>query len=131
MSLKFPYVLHEGFYRPIINIDFLKPEGGLFEFDGLIDSGAPWCLFPGFIATLLGHKILKGKLRHMKIGGHTITAYMHKTSTSVITKDFVWDIYFSHDIDDWDFGILGQDLFFSNFEVTFNYPRKEILLKPF
>jgi len=66
----------------------------------------------------------------MLIGGIKINSYLHKTKVCVGDKSFLWDFYFSHDIDDWDFGILGQDPFFSDFQITFNYPKKAIVLDP-
>jgi predicted aspartyl protease len=129
--LKFPYVSREGTYRPIIPLQFPLPNGGTWKTYGLIDSGAPWCLFPGRVATALGHNTSKGRLPHqMIIGGGLVLSYLHKTKVWVEGKDFLWDIYFSHDIDGWEFGVLGQEPFFSNFQITFNYPKKEILLDP-
>ncbi len=131
MRGKFPYELEREIYRPLIRTDFIQISGEPFRFRGLIDSGAPWCLFPGFIATLSGHKILRGKSRQMEIGGQKISAYLHKTQIRIAKNSFIWDIYYSHDIDDWNFGILGQEPFFSNFLVVFNYPKKEVILESF
>ena len=130
MSVKFNYICERGIWRPIIPIFFISAEGSQFAVDGLIDSGATKCLFPGYIAMILGHDVSKGTfLQKMMIGGKKINSYLHKTKVIAIDKPFSWDIYFSHDIDDWEFGILGQDPFFSNFKIIFNYKKKEFFLE--
>ena len=132
MLLKFPYVSRGGIYRPVIPVSFPFSGGGRFVTDGLIDSGAPWSLFPGRVATFLGHNTSKNRRPHrMIIGGGLVLSYLHETKVWIEGKKFLWDIYFSYDIDDWEFGILGQDSIFSNFRITFDYPRKEISLEPY
>jgi len=123
---KFPYLYQYGTYRPIINIYDNKSV----IFKGLIDSGAPDCLFPGWIATFLGHRLEKGRVKSFNVAGQKVKAYLHQTYLKVKKKQFRCDMYYSKDIDNWQFGLLGQLSFFSHFKVEFNYPSKNITLTP-
>jgi len=115
-------------YRPVIPIRFFLNEN-VITFDGLIDSGADECTFPGWIAKTLGHNVYKGKQKIFSGIGGSVLAYLHKTNLGLNGIEFVVDVYYSHEWDDMPFGLLGQAGFFSHFEVYFNYKEKEILLK--
>ena len=58
-----------------------------------------------------------------------VKAYLHKLKVIVEKELFTWDIYFSYDIDDWEFGILGHEPFFENFKITFEYSNKGFVLE--
>ena len=78
-EIKFPYIRYlvtpptvkpaQYAYRPVIPIK-LSHGKKTITFDGLIDSGADKCTFPGWIAKTLGHNVYKGKKKIFSgIGG--------------------------------------------------------------
>ncbi len=107
----------------------IAPGQKVITFDGLIDSGADECTFPGWIAKALGHNVYKGKQKIFSGIGGSVLAYLHKTHLRLNGIEFLTDVYYSHKWDDMPFGLLGQAGFFSKFEVYFNYKEKEILLR--
>jgi predicted aspartyl protease len=107
----------------------LRLNENIITFDGLIDSGADECTFPGWIGKTLGYNVHRGKQKIFSGIGGSVLAYLHKTRLRVNGIEFVADVYYSHEWDDMPFGLLGQAGFFSHFEVQFNYREKEILLK--
>jgi predicted aspartyl protease len=137
-EIKFPYLRYivtppperpaKYVYRPVIPIK-LHLNKNVITFDGLIDSGADECTFPGWIATALGHHVYKGKQKIFSGIGGSVLAYLHKTHLRLNGIEFVANVYYSHEWDDMPFGLLGQAGFFSHFEVNFNYEEKEILLR--
>jgi len=138
MEIRFPYLRYivtpptqrpaKYVYRPVIPIKLFLNEK-VITFDGLIDSGADECTFPGWIAKTFGHKVHKGKQKIFSGIGGSVLAYLHRTHMRLNGIEFVTDVYYSHEWDDMPFGLLGQAGFFSNFEVYFNYKEKEILLR--
>ena len=115
-------------YRPVIPVR-LSWGRKTTEFDALIDSGADQTTFPGWIAEGLGYNLHKGQKRiFMGIGG-SVLAYRHKIQIILNGNRFTVDAFFSHDWDDMPFGLLGQESFFSRFDVSFNYRDKTIILK--
>lgn len=137
-EIKFPYLRYivtppterpaKYVYRPVIPIK-LHLNKNVITFDGLIDSGADECTFPGWIAKTLGHNVYKGKQKIFSGIGGSVLAYLHKTHLRLNGIEFVANVYYSHEWDDMPFGLLGQADFFSHFEVYFNYEEKEILLR--
>lgn len=128
MFKKYSYIKIGKIYRPIIAIKFLSADGYI-PFDGLIDSGAVYSLFPGWITRLLGHDVVKGKPYKCLIAGETIKAYSHDVRLRVENIEFDCNIYFSDDINDWKFGILGHVPLFEKFKISFNYSNKEFVLE--
>ena len=82
-------------YRPVIPIKLLLDEKGI-TFDGLIDSGADECTFPGWIAKALGYNVYKGKQKIFSGIGGSVLAYLHKTHLRLNGIEFVADVYYSH-----------------------------------
>lgn len=114
-------------YRPVIPAK-LSLGGKVIVFDGLIDSGADECTFPGWIVKTLGHDVHAGEQRIFKGIGGSVLAYLHKTYLNVGGREFVANVYYSHEWDDVPFGLLGQAGFFVHFNIHFNYRRKLIAL---
>ena len=114
--------------RPVIPITFQTKNGSL-EYAALIDSGADYCLFHAFIAEQIGLNVKKGKvLVYYGTSGKQNKAYFHEVEFTVgetLVKSFVG---FSYDIEELDFGLLGQNGFFDKFEVKFNVNKEEIEL---
>ncbi len=137
-EIRFPYLRYivtpptqkpaKYVYRPVIPIKLLLDKK-VITFDGLIDSGADECTFPGWIAKALGYDVNKGKQKIFYGIGGSVLAYLHKTHLRLNGIEFVADVYYSHEWDDMPFGLLGQAGFFMHFEVFFNYKEKEILLR--
>ena len=137
-EMRFPYVKYlvtpsdvepaQYVYRPVIPIKLCLDER-VITFDGLVDSGADECTFPGWIAKTLGHNVEKGEKKIFKGIGGLVTGYLHKTKLKLNGIEFTSDVYYSHKWDDMPFGLLGQASFFSVFDVNFSYKEKSILLK--
>lgn len=115
-------------YRPVIPVR-LSWGKKTMEFDALIDSGADQTTFPGWIAEGLGYNLHKGQKRIFVGIGGSVLAYRHKTQLSLNGNKFTIDAFFSHDWDDMPFGLLGQESFFSRFDVSFHYRDKTIILR--
>jgi hypothetical protein len=116
-------------YRPVIPVH-LSFGTKTIVFDGLVDSGAGDCTFPGWIAKALGHNLYRGVKRVFRgIGGYVV-AYQHKTYLSLPDgSKYLSNIYYSHKWNEMPFGLLGQIGFFSNFNVSFDYKSKLILIR--
>jgi len=137
-KIRFPYLRYlvtppaqkpaKYVYRPVIPIRLFQDKK-MITFDGLIDSGADECTFPGWIANALGYNIYKGKQKIFSGIGGSVLAYLHKTHLRLNGVEFVADVYYSHEWDDMPFGLLGQAGFFMHFDIFFNYKEKEILLR--
>ena len=116
-------------YRPVIPVK-LSFKDKIITFDGLIDSGAGDCTFPAWIAKALGHNLYKGVKRVFKGIGGSVVAYQHKTYLGLPNGvRYCANIYYSHRWDEMPFGLLGQEGFFSRFNISFNYKNKLILIR--
>ncbi len=132
MKHKFDYLKTGLWYRPIIPVTlrFNKIE---FNYLALLDSGADFNIFHSDIAKIL--KIDLSKLKnHVDFSGINGKGVGYFTSIDVgVKNDFVKNtpVIFSRDISDSGYGILGQQGFFNNFEIEFNYKTKKIFLNSF
>ncbi|MFH1798843.1 MAG: hypothetical protein ABH844_05895 [Candidatus Omnitrophota bacterium] len=137
--ISFPYVKYlvtppsvkpdQHIYRPVIPVK-LSLGKQTITFDGLIDSGADECTFPGWIAKTLGHNVHSGNPKIFSGIGGSVLSYLHKTHIKLNGNEFVINVYYSHEWDDMPFGLLGQAGFFVHFDICFYYEKKEIVLKP-
>lgn len=137
-QFKFPYIKYlvtppsqkpaRYVYRPVVPIKLFSNKTAI-TFDGLIDSGADECIFPGWLAKSLGYNVYKGKQKIFSGIGGSVLAYLHKTHLQLNEFEFTADIYYSHEWDDMPFGLLGQAGFFPQFCIHFSYMDKEILLE--
>lgn len=137
-DIKFPYLRYlitplsvksaQYIYRPVIPVK-LSLGKQTITFDGLIDSGADECTFPGWIAKILGHNLHKGNPKIFSGIGGSVLSYLHKTHMWINGNEFTVDVYYSHEWDDMPFGLLGQAGFFVHFDISFRYKKKEIVLK--
>ena len=115
-------------YRPVIAVR-LSLKNKIIVFDGLIDSGADECTFPGWVMKTLGKDVHTGKQRIFKGIGGSVLAYLHETRIEIMGNPFTANVYYSHEWDDMPFGLLGQAGFFSHFDIQFNYQEKLVTLK--
>ncbi len=128
MRYKFPYSKAGIWYRPIIpiTIRFLKRE---ITYLALLDSGADFNIFHGDIAKILGIDLAEQK-NSMSFGGIKEGAsgkgYFMPIELGINNKFFTTTAVFSNDISDNGYGILGEQGFFNNFKILFNYSAKNI-----
>jgi len=96
----------------------------------LIDSGADDCLFPVGLANLLGLELLPEKAgQYVGIGPGEITATFDTIALEV--GDWSLALYAGFLDSPTAPALLGQNGFFSRFEVKFNLLEKTIELRPF
>ncbi len=128
MKYKFPYVKAGIWYRPIIpvTIRYLKRE---ISYLALLDSGADFNIFHGDIAKLLKIDLSKQK-NSMSFGGiregSIGKGYFMPLELGINNIFFTTTAVFSNDISNNGYGILGEQGFFHNFKILFNYPSKNI-----
>jgi hypothetical protein len=128
MKHTFKYVQAGLWYRPIIRValKFNKVE---FNYLALIDSGADFNIFHADIAKIL--KIDLSKLKNpINFSGIKGGGVGHFTSIDLgIEGSFVnTPVIFSDDISDNGYGILGQQGFFNNYKIEFDYRLRKIEL---
>lgn len=135
--LEFPYYqLGKDTFRPIIKfkVKNFSPPHRQFKIGGLIDSGADFCLFPGWIAVHLGHGLKKGTEINVEgISKIPLICYAHKNYIIIEnkTESFKYStmIYFSEDYNGT--CLLGHAGLFTHFKVEFHYDKKTIRLYPY
>lgn len=131
MKHKFHYVKTGIWYRPIIPVTlrFNKVE---VNYLALLDSGADFNMLHGDIAKIL--KIDLSKQKHvMEFSGiredATGEGYFMSIDIGIKNKFFTTTAVFSNDISNNGYGILGQQGFFNNYKVLFNYGAKEVIIE--
>lgn len=128
MKYKFPYVKAGIWYRPIIpiTIRYLKRE---ITYLALLDSGADFNIFHGDITKLLKIDLSKQK-NSMSFGGiregSIGKGYFMPLELGINNNFFTATAVFSNDISNNGYGILGEQGFFHNLKILFNYPSKNI-----
>lgn len=131
MKHKFAYVKAGIWYRPIIPVA-LRYNKIEFNYLALLDSGADFNIFHGDIAKIL--KIDLKKLKNpMQFGGIKQGAqglgYFTAVDVGIRNEFKNTPVVFSNDISQNGYGILGQQGFFNNYKITFDYAQKNILLE--
>lgn len=131
MIHKFNYVKTGIWYRPIIPIT-LKFNRIEFQYLALLDSGADFNIFHADIAKIL--KIDLSKMKNsVKFSGIKQGAEGKGNFVSIdvgINDQFKnTPVVFSSDISENGYGILGQQGFFNNYKISFDYKSREIQLK--
>lgn len=116
--------------RPIIPLRVTIGSRSV-QYEVLLDSGADFCIFDGDIADALGIDTHAGE--PLSFGGIQqaahIVAFLHTVTLEIGGHAVQSHIGFSYDIAKNGYGILGQRGFFDQFMVTFDYQKKEIVLK--
>ena len=130
-----PFTLHNGIYRPTLQIRIVNPHTGLSQRTyGLIDTGADECAVPASYAPLLGHNLKKGHVKQISTGNGTTTAYGHTTRFDVFDPftgavahtttdtpiDFLPNLHLV---------LLGVKSFLGSFVLHIDYPRKTFSVK--
>lgn len=115
--------------RPVIQIDFDGSNGGL-SYLVLIDSGADYCIFHASIGEELGLDIKKGPaLTFYGTSGEPQRAYFHKIKFKIGGHEHVAKVGFSYEMEKLAYGILGQDGFFDQWIIKFEYSKENIELR--
>jgi predicted aspartyl protease len=104
-------------------VRFSNPHNGLFvDAYALIDTGADECALPAPFASVLGHHLENGQIKHVGTGNGVTTAYAH--TTSIAFQDFTTgdvDIDYMPNLR---VPLLGVRSFLSRFVLTVDYPRQ-------
>ncbi len=128
MRFKFNYVKTGLWSRPIIPVT-LKFGRIEINYLALLDSGADFNIFHADIAKILKIDLskLKNRVDFSGINGKGIGYF---TSIDIgLNNNFInTPVVFSNDISDNGYGILGQQGFFNNYKVEFDYRAKNIIL---
>lgn len=131
MKHKFYYVKTGIWYRPIIPIT-LRFDKVQVNYLALLDSGSDFNMFHGDIAKIL--KIDFSKQKHaMEFSGikegSTGKGYFMSFDIGIKNKFFTTTAVFSNDISNNGYGILGEQGFFNNYRILFNYQTKEVIIE--
>lgn len=129
MRNKFQYIKTGIWYRPIIPIT-LRYNKIEFNYLALLDSGADFNIFHGDIAKLLRIDLSNQKNSMSFSGireGANGKGYFMSVEVGINNNFFTTTAVFSNDISDNGYGILGQQGFFNNYKILFNYKAKEII----
>ena len=128
--MTFNYIKAGIWHRPIIPVTIAYKNKEI-RYLALIDSGADFNVFHKDIADIL--RIDLSKLKQVPFSGISpginipqgsfaeVTLQVGKSTTKTM-------VLFSKDISDNGYGILGQQGFFNNFKVAFDYISKEITI---
>jgi hypothetical protein len=128
MKHTFSYVKTGLWYRPIIPVT-LKFNRIEFNYLALIDSGADFNIFHADIAKILKIDIskLKNPVNFSGINGKGI-GYFTSIDVGINNNFLNTPVVFSNDISDNGYGILGQQGFFNNYKIEFDYLSRKIAL---
>lgn len=134
--LTYNYKKFGDFIRPIIYVDIHYKTKSRSTF-ALIDSGADNCIFHAELGELLGIDVKSGESR--EIGGiasdkdgkpKPIIGYWHKIGITIKGQTRTIHTFFSYDISDLGYGVLGQIGFFDKFtDITFDYNNHKIRIR--
>ncbi|OGH19717.1 MAG: hypothetical protein A3D74_03190 [Candidatus Levybacteria bacterium RIFCSPHIGHO2_02_FULL_37_13] len=128
MKYAFKYVQAGLWYRPIVRVT-LKFNKIEFNYLALIDSGADFNIFHADIAKILKIDLskLKNPVNFSGIKGGGI-GYFTSIDLGVEGNFVNTPVVFSNDISDNGYGILGQQGFFNNYKIDFDYRLRRIEL---
>ncbi len=109
--------------KPILTVILINPDTGAKQpCYSLIDTGASECVFPGYMAFLLGHNLEKGTSVLIDGINSKIQAWMHMTTMVVNDiKIGTAPVYYVNGLE---MGLIGERNFLSKFTLEINYPKK-------
>ena len=115
--------------RPIIPITIIY-KNRFVQYQALLDTGADYNVFHSDIATYLGINLTKGSLIKISgIGGETIKGYKHSLEIKLGKNLITTKIVFSKQIPSNAIAVLGNQGFFDQFRVAFDYKTKTISIR--
>lgn len=134
--LKFPAEPTEAFperrnaLRPVLPI-VVKNKDKKLNYLVLIDSGADHNIFHAEIGEELGIDVKNGKkLNFWGTSGEKQTAYYHHVAIEVGGWEYKCYCGFSYEIEHLPYGLLGQDDFFKQFRIIFDYSKEQFEIRP-
>lgn len=92
----------------------------------LVDTGADECAFPGFYAELLGHDLVKGFEKEIKVAGGNVTAFKHTNKLLIPKINYIKDMIIDF-IPNLHIPIIGTNLI-ENYNIFFYYPDKYYII---
>jgi len=114
--------------RPTIKIT-LQHQDNTINLYALVDSGSDYCVFPSVVGKRLGIDVKSGKKdKAVGFGGKPASIYFH--IIKLIIGGYKADICAGFS-DLAPSPLLGHSGFFDQFEVRFNYQKREIFIDPF
>ena len=117
-------------FRPVIPVELFYRDFSV-KYEVLVDSGADFCIFNAEIGEALGIDIKSGEQRMVAgITGINEFYYVHTITLKVGGYPHNIRAGFLPNINRLGYGVVGQKGFFDIFFVKFNYPKREIELKP-
>ena len=129
--MKFNYKEVNGRMRPIIPV-VLKHKQKAVNIYAIVDSGADVCIFPAEIAEFLDIDLQSGTKEEVAgiVAGQKRPYYLHEIMLSVGGWENKIIAGFMPEISRLGYSVLGQNGFFTNFIVKFDYSKGEIDIKP-
>ena len=117
--------------RPVVPIKLNNRDVSI-GYEVLVDSGADLCIFDAEIGEALGLDISKGKkMEVFGVGGKASFYYLHKVEIEVGGWKHKIEAGFMSDVAGriMPYGIVGQNGFFENFIVRFDWLKEEVEIK--
>jgi len=115
--------------RPVIELTLKDKKNAEIRYLALVDSGADYCLFHGFLGEQIGLNVKKGKaLNFYGTSGRSQIAYFHEITFTIQGKEITTTVGFSYGIESLSVGLLGQNGFFDKFTIRFDLKNKLIEL---
>jgi hypothetical protein len=123
--LKFKYTRYsQNVLRPVIRVKVRHRDRALF-YDVLVDSGADINVFNEELAEALGIDLTSGVPAEVAgATGEPVSVYVHPVELTVGDRSFTAQVAFIPTPNP--FGLAGQQGFFDQFKVTFNFREEEI-----
>jgi hypothetical protein len=126
------------FYKPVTSIE-IQYKKEVVDCLVLVDSGADECIFDGELCDILGIDLKSGEYK--EFGGiardgtsdkpKLIPCYKHKIGITIKGHTRTIEAYFTEDLADWGYSIVGQIGFFDKFKtIKFDYNKRKIIIKP-
>jgi len=130
--MKFDYKRYgQNTLRPVVPIKLKNGEVSI-GYEVLVDSGADLCIFDAEIGEAIGINVKKGIPKEVfGVGGKASIYYLHKVEIVVGGWVYKIDAGFMPNVAGkiMQYGLVGQNGFFSNFIVRFDLLKEEIDLK--
>lgn len=115
--------------RPIIPI-ILKSSSSVSLYSALVDSGADHCIFSLDIADAMGIKLRsKDKTKISGIGKEEVDGFWSQIEFRIGGKIYSTKVIFAK-INEYGYGILGQNGFFDHFDVKLSHQKQTIEIEP-
>lgn len=124
-----PFPRRTNVSRPVVPITLIHDQRRV-RYLALIDSGADYCIFHAEIGEQIGLQIESGKrLSFFGSSGQEQSAFFHEIKIEVGGHEIPCFAGFSRELQSLPYGILGQEGFFDNFKITFDYLKDKIELQ--